>query len=71
MRNSGRNANKRVIANSGLECKICMSTFRLFYVEETEDYFYRVGQLSRARNSRYPAKRKERLIKWINSRLSI
>jgi len=32
-----------------LECKICLSTYRLFYVEDTEDFFYRKGQLAAAR----------------------
>jgi len=32
------------IAN-GLECRICLSTFRLFYVEDTEDYLYRKSKL--------------------------
>jgi len=44
----GRKPNKVFVKND-LECKVCMKTFRLFYVEETEDFFYRSGQLARAK----------------------
>jgi len=27
--------------HNGLECKICLNTYKLFYVEDTEDYFHR------------------------------
>mmetsp|Transcript_41164 Transcript_41164/g.63431 ORF Transcript_41164/g.63431 Transcript_41164/m.63431 type:complete len:860 (-) Transcript_41164:67-2646(-) len=60
--------NKHVVANNGLECKICTKTYRHFYVEETEDYFYRTGQLTRARNKQITAKI-ERLHKWVDARL--
>lgn len=32
--------------NNGLECRICLSSYRLFFVENTEDYLYRKGSLS-------------------------
>jgi histone deacetylase complex regulatory component SIN3 len=52
---SGANANSKykdpldgVDVVNGLECKICISSYKLFYVENTEDYFYRRGALKRA-----------------------
>lgn len=45
LRNKKKNANPKVMENvslsNGLECKICLTTFKLFYVEETEDFFHR------------------------------
>jgi hypothetical protein len=34
---------------NGLECRICLSTYRLFYVEHTEDYFYKRSALAKAK----------------------
>jgi len=31
---------------NGLECKICLTTYRLFYVQDTQDFFYRRYALS-------------------------
>ena len=59
---------KPTIANSGLECKVCTSTYRLFYVEETEDFFYRPGQLAKVRNQKMD-KKIEHLHKWIDKKL--
>jgi len=36
---------QNVDMGNGLECRICLGTFRLFYVENTEDYLYRWGKL--------------------------
>jgi len=30
-----------VVNENNLECRICLTTYRLFYVEDTEDFFYR------------------------------
>jgi paired amphipathic helix protein Sin3a len=30
-----------VVNENNLECRICLSTYRLFYVEDTEDFFFR------------------------------
>eukprot|EP01113_Clastostelium_recurvatum_P004613 TRINITY_DN12037_c0_g1_i3.p1 TRINITY_DN12037_c0_g1~~TRINITY_DN12037_c0_g1_i3.p1 ORF type:complete len:143 (+),score=44.78 TRINITY_DN12037_c0_g1_i3:60-431(+) len=30
-----------VVNHANLECRIALSNFRLFYVEDTEDFFYR------------------------------
>eukprot|EP01132_Coremiostelium_polycephalum_P002155 gene2155-2654_t len=46
---------KDCINETGLECRICTQTFRLFYVEDTEDFFYRKGSLERA--SKYVGKK--------------
>lgn len=35
------------VVNS-LECRICLSTYRLFFVENTEDYLCRHGKLAAA-----------------------
>merc|ERR1712137_664376 len=61
---------KPVVSYNGLECKVCNSTYRLFYVEETEDYFYRVGQLARA-GKRNMQKQIDHMHKWIDNRLSL
>jgi paired amphipathic helix protein Sin3a len=34
-------ANKNLIIVNGLECKICIATYKMYYVEETEDYMER------------------------------
>lgn len=45
VRNKKKNANpkvmERVDVSNGLECKICLTTYKLFYVEDTEDFFHR------------------------------
>jgi histone deacetylase complex regulatory component SIN3 len=63
--NHRRTANNKslmedVDVENRLECKICLSTYRLFYVEDTEDYFYRRGQLSAARQQTNNKQRVER-----------
>ncbi len=35
--------------DDNLECRICLTTYRLFYVEHTEDYLYRKGALAKAK----------------------
>jgi hypothetical protein len=32
---------ENVVVSNGLECKICLTTYRLFYVQDTHDFFYR------------------------------
>ena len=61
--------NQDITVNNGLECKICTSTFRHFYVEETEDFFYRSGRLSAARSHR--CKGTQKLHNWVNARLGL
>jgi paired amphipathic helix protein Sin3a len=33
--------NNNITIVNGLECKICIATYKMYYVEETEDYFAR------------------------------
>ena len=40
---------EQVEVSNGLECKMCLSTYRLFFVEDTEDFLYRRGARARAR----------------------
>eukprot|EP01135_Chromosphaera_perkinsii_P004375 Nk52_evm26s279 gene=Nk52_evmTU26s279 len=42
---------ERLEARNGLQCKICVNTFKMFYVENSSDYMYRCGQLSRSRDT--------------------
>ncbi|ELR12555.1 paired amphipathic helix protein sin3, putative [Acanthamoeba castellanii str. Neff] len=37
----GGNPMENVVVSNGLECKICLTTYRLFYVQDTHDFFYR------------------------------
>lgn len=37
----GTNPLADVVVSNGLECKICLTTYRLFYVQDTHDFFYR------------------------------
>ena len=37
----GRESPSNVITKSGLELKICMNTYKIFFVDNTEDFFYR------------------------------
>ena len=39
--NVNRESPENVVTSSGLELKICMDTYKIFFVENTEDYFYR------------------------------
>jgi hypothetical protein len=59
----GEAALEELDMNNGLECRICLSTYRLFYVEDTEDSMYRKGALTKARTvvgKRSLEQRKER-----------
>lgn len=59
-------AMRNVIASNQLQCKICISTYRLFYVEDTEDCFYRSGSLSAGKRNAHSAARLERFKRWAN-----
>ena len=58
------------MAQNGLECKICTSTYRHFYVEETEDFYYRPGRLSRAKAALCTS-RTAKLHRWVEERLGL
>lgn len=60
-------AMENVIIQNKLECKICLSTYRLFYVEDTEDFFYRKEQLTKKYHPSTKARDKFRA--WHNARL--
>jgi paired amphipathic helix protein Sin3a len=55
-----------VETRSGLELKICLNTYKIFFVNNTEDYFYRKG----VTNDRFAADlkiRHETFRKWLDS----
>jgi paired amphipathic helix protein Sin3a len=57
---------------NGLECKICMNTYKMFYVEDTEDYMYRRRPPSATKAERYEAQKKreaDRFHAWLESKL--
>lgn len=64
-RRGARASMDNVELDNRLECKICCSTFRLFYVEETEDYFYRRGHISKAAKAVVSEKRMQRFNQWV------
>jgi len=37
---------------NGLECRVCLTTYRLFYVENTEDYLYKKGHTIKTKKPR-------------------
>jgi len=64
---------KNVQVYNALECKICLSTYRLFYVEETEDYFYRLRSdsvSSSSSSSSTLSARAEKFRKWTDAKLA-
>ena len=64
-----------VNAHNGLECRICLSTYRLFYVEDTADYLYRKGSIAKAhkfaakRNAEQRTSRLTKIVDKISSKL--
>jgi paired amphipathic helix protein Sin3a len=48
----GGNPMENVVVSNGLECKICLTTYRLFYVQDTHDFFYRRGSLEKAKSAK-------------------
>jgi paired amphipathic helix protein Sin3a len=57
-KNLGRKVMDRLEMVNGLECKICMNTYKMFYVEDTEDYMFRRRPQSATKAQRYDAQRK-------------
>ncbi|KAL9657606.1 hypothetical protein ABK040_012685 [Willaertia magna] len=47
-----------VSIRNGLECKICIATFKMFYVEDTEDFLFRKSRQTTS------AQKQERANKW-------
>eukprot|EP00005_Dracoamoeba_jomungandri_P004864 CAMPEP_0174252262 /NCGR_PEP_ID=MMETSP0439-20130205/1801_1 /TAXON_ID=0 /ORGANISM="Stereomyxa ramosa, Strain Chinc5" /LENGTH=1190 /DNA_ID=CAMNT_0015332775 /DNA_START=101 /DNA_END=3673 /DNA_ORIENTATION=+ len=62
-----------VIIQNNLECKICLSTYRLFYVEDTEDFLYRKCQLSKAKqmNNNTTVTRSKKFRKWLADQVDV
>jgi paired amphipathic helix protein Sin3a len=52
-----------VIVQNELECKICIATFKMFYVEDTEDFLFRIKK-SKTQNPK-----KKTLKKWAEKKL--
>ncbi|KAF9283609.1 Transcriptional regulatory protein sin3 [Mortierella alpina] len=62
--------NLDVITHSGLEVKICINTYKIFFVSETEDFFMRKkAGLSREKLNEGRAKRLEKMQAWLKSTL--
>jgi len=56
-----------LIMHSGLELKICVNTYKLFFVNDTEDYFKRCNtRLSEKKLEILKNKRKNKFIKWFS-----
>ena len=59
-------------ADNGLEIRVCVRTYKLFFSPETEDYFWRYGDGARKqameRLAEIDTKRKDRFDSWLESR---
>mmetsp|Transcript_17410 Transcript_17410/g.27220 ORF Transcript_17410/g.27220 Transcript_17410/m.27220 type:complete len:229 (+) Transcript_17410:1201-1887(+) len=62
-----QNRSNNQILDFGLECKLCLSTYRLFFVEETEDFLYRKGSRRAARESLPSSRRDTKFRRWLDS----
>ncbi|KAJ3249630.1 Transcriptional regulatory protein sin3 [Chytriomyces hyalinus] len=60
--------NDAIEMRSGLELKICLNTYKMFFVEDTEDYFARRGMKKAGRTAASNAQAKEKLNAWIEER---
>lgn len=58
-----------VVTSNRLRCKICLSTYRLFFVENTEDCFYRSGALQKAKAASGSKKRLQRFVEWADGKV--
>ncbi|KAI7825290.1 hypothetical protein BC939DRAFT_448438 [Gamsiella multidivaricata] len=59
-----------IITHSGLEVKICINTYKIFFVNSTEDFFKRKGSsVSRERLNEGRAKRSEKMQAWLKATL--
>lgn len=52
-----------VLTHSGLEIKICINTYKIFFVNNTEDLFYRKSK----RTSTGGDRRRQKWLKWLES----
>ena len=55
---------KELVIQNGLEYKICIATYKMFYVENTED----VQFAKKKRNTPYKASPSPRFAEWLKTR---
>lgn len=72
---ASKNVHEKLEVHNGLECKICCNTYKMFYVEDTEDVLHR--QFSRAHRQARATKvaamlkaETEKFRKWQEQRLA-
>ena len=58
-----------VTSVDGLECKVCLTTYRLFYVEDTEDFLYRNGAHQSRVDYKASDSRKKKFRQWLSERV--
>jgi paired amphipathic helix protein Sin3a len=57
-----------IITHSGLEVKICINTYKIFFVNTTEDFFKRKGSsVSSEKHKESRKKRQEKMQAWLKS----
>ncbi|KAI5475528.1 paired amphipathic helix protein Sin3a [Pseudohyphozyma bogoriensis] len=54
---------------SSLQCKICLRSYRLFFVAGSEDYVYRKRHVSEALITEVKEKRQSKFAEWVEKRL--
>lgn len=60
-------ANRNIVLVNGLECKLCIATTKLFFVEDTEDVFYRQKKHTPKKASN---KRAAKLAEWMRKKMT-
>ena len=59
-----------IITHSGLEVKICINTYKIFFVDTTEDFFKRKGSgQSREKHNEDRARRAKKMDAWLKATL--
>ena len=55
---------------NGLQCKICINTYKIFYVENSSDFMYRSGQLKSAKDGSkdYNKLKSAQFNNWLNTK---
>jgi paired amphipathic helix protein Sin3a len=56
-----------VETRSGLELKICVNTYKIFFVDNTEDYFRRKPAVTLRTDEQVSQKRTEKFNNWLDS----
>lgn len=57
----------KFIAVNNLECKICVNTYKMFFVENTEDLFSRLHLDKGVHRNEFIDSSKERFRRWLDS----